>query len=143
GLAATLPGFADLAQQVTPAVVNVSTQRAVERGGPDMGIPRFPEGSPFNEFFKRYFEQGPGRDGGPAMPRRRAKSLGSGFVIDPAGYIVTNNHVVDGATDIDVTMQDGTELKAKLIGRDTKTDLALLKVEAGRPLSYLAWADSD
>ncbi len=143
GLAATLPGFADLAQRVTPAVVNVSTQRAVERGGQDMGIPQFPEGSPFNEFFKRYFEQGPGRDGGPAAPRRRAKSLGSGFIVDPAGYIVTNNHVVDGATDIDVTMQDGTELKAKLIGRDAKTDLALLKVEAGKPLAYLAWADSD
>ncbi|MCC7273757.1 MAG: DegQ family serine endoprotease [Alphaproteobacteria bacterium] len=146
GLHAALPGFADLAERVSPAVVNVSTtQRISARQGVMPDMPQFPEGSPFNEFFKRFFEQGPGRQGrgGDDAPARRARSLGSGFVIDASGFVVTNNHVVDGAQDIDVTMQDGTELKAKLIGRDPKTDLALLKVDAGRPLPYVNLGDSD
>ncbi|WP_374448596.1 DegQ family serine endoprotease [Stella sp.] len=141
GLASVLPSFADLAERVSPAVVNVSTERTVRGGGGEMNLPQFPEGSPFNEFFKRYFERGPGQGRGPGMPRQ-ARAAGSGFVVDPAGYVVTNNHVVDKADEITVTMQDGTELKAKLIGRDAKTDLAVLKVDAGRPLPYVALGDS-
>ncbi|BBK31032.1 serine protease Do [Stella humosa] len=147
GLAAVLPSFADLSDRVSPAVVNVSTERAVRGGGSgEMGLPQFPEGSPLNELFRRYFEQGPGagRQGrGPSAPDRKARAAGSGFVVDPAGFIVTNNHVIDGADEITVTMQDGTELKAKLIGRDPKTDLAVLKVDAGRPLPYVAMGDSN
>ncbi|BBK42304.1 serine protease [Allostella vacuolata] len=143
GLAAMLPNFADLSDRVSPAVVNVSTERAMRRSGPEMGLPQFPEGSPFNEFFRRYFEQGPGRQGqGPGAPPRRARAAGSGFVVDASGFIVTNNHVIEDADEITVTMQDGTELKAKLVGRDPKTDLAVLKVDAGRPLPYVAFGDS-
>ncbi|MGE0724044.1 MAG: DegQ family serine endoprotease [Alphaproteobacteria bacterium] len=145
-LQAVLPSFADLAQRVTPAVVNVSTTQRASAGrrmGEQM-IPQFPEGSPFNEFFKRFFEENPGMRGGPGAPALRGgRSLGSGFVIDPAGWVVTNNHVVANADEIEITLHDGTELQAKLIGRDPKTDLALLKVDANRPLPYVAFADSD
>lgn len=75
------------------------------------------------------------------MPRH-ARAAGSGFIVDPTGYIVTNNHVIDKADEITITMQDGTELKAKLVGRDPKTDVAVLKVDAGRPLPYVALGDS-
>ncbi len=77
------------------------------------------------------------------MPPREVTSLGSGFIIDPTGYIVTNNHVIDGAEEITVRMQDNTEYKAKLIGHDSKTDLALLKIDAPKPLPYVEWGDSD
>ena len=78
--------------------------------------------------------------GGGAAEQR---ALGSGFIIDPAGYIVTNNHVVDGAHDVSVTLTDGNKYKAKVVGRDTKTDLALLKIDAGHALPYVAFGDSD
>ncbi|BBK36282.1 serine protease [Allostella sp. ATCC 35155] len=142
GLASVLPSFADLAERVSPAVVNVSTERTLRNDGGEMNMPQFPEGSPFNEFFRRYFERGPGAQGrGPGMPRH-ARAAGSGFIVDPTGYIVTNNHVIDKADEITITMQDGTELKAKLVGRDPKTDVAVLKVDAGRPLPYVALGDS-
>lgn len=129
--------FADLAAKVTPAVVNISSSRKVaESDGQDM--PAFPEGSPFEQFFKQFEE----RQGGHKQ-MHKAMSLGSGFVIDPAGYVVTNNHVIEESTDITVTLADGTEYPAKLIGTDPKTDLALLKVAPKKPLTAVAWGDSD
>jgi serine protease Do len=139
-----LPGsFADLVERVTPAVVNVSAVQGSAdaeqpRGLP--GMPEFPPGSPFEEFFKQFQEQQRG-----ARPKQHEKqqAQGSGFIVDAAGYVVTNNHVIDGAEEITVTTHDGAKLDAKLVGRDPKTDLALLKVEAGKPLPYLEFGDSD
>lgn len=140
-------GFADLVVKVKPAVVNISTTQKTEgpsiaRGVPQM--PDLPEDSPFREFLERFFNNRglPGSPGSQA-PERKVNALGSGFIIDPAGYVVTNNHVIEKATDIKVTLTDGTELKAKLVGRDPKTDLALVKVEPSKPLPYLTWGDSD
>lgn len=156
--------FADLAERLLPAVVNISSTQAAqvraERGGPE--VPTFPPGSPFEQFFKDFMEknhpgQGQGQGQGPNQgenraPRRggppgegggRAMSLGSGFVVDPAGYIVTNNHVIDGADEISVTLQDNTTLKAKLVGKDERVDLALLKVETDKPMAFVTFADSD
>jgi serine protease Do len=99
-----------------------------------------PPGSPFEEFFKQFQEQ---QRGGRQQQPERHSAQGSGFIIDASGYVVTNNHVIDGADEIAVTTQDGTRLDAKLVGRDPKTDLALLKVEAGKPLPYLEFGDSD
>ncbi len=132
-------GFADLAEKLLPAVVNISTTQTVKRSGPDSMLPRFPPGSPFEEFFKDFLERQQKRD----APPRRATSLGSGFVIDPSGLIVTNNHVIEGADEIAVNFHDDTSLKAKLIGRDAKTDLALLKVESPKPLPFVKFGNSD
>jgi serine protease Do len=100
-----------------------------------------PPGSPFEEFLKRHFNQGNGDQGHGAS--REARALGSGFIVDADGYVVTNNHVIDGADSITVTLEDGTELPATLVGTDPTTDLALLKVDAGHDLPALAWGDSD
>ena len=114
---------------------------------------QFPPGSPFDQFFKRFFdEQQPGRrgprgggggGGGGDDSNQIIHGAGSGFVIDPAGHIVTNNHVVGDADKITVMIKDGTEYPAKLIGTDQKTDLALLKIEADKPLPYVEFGDSD
>jgi serine protease Do len=136
-----LPGsFADLVQQVSPAVVTISAEQKVAADGPASVLPefQFPPGSPFEELFKQ-FQQPEGRRPEP----RKGVSMGSGFIIDADGSIVTNNHVVDGADKVTVTLQDGTSLKAKIVGRDEKTDLALLKVDGHEPLPYLQWGDSD
>ena len=145
--------FADLAADLQPAVVNISStqaaQQRADRGGPDM--PAFPPGSPFEQFFRDFMDRnrpGPqGRRGPPGQngPQGsgRATSLGSGFIIDPAGYIVTNNHVIEGADEITVTLTDNTILKAKLVGKDERADLALLKVEADHPLTAVPFGDSD
>jgi serine protease Do len=130
--------FADLAAKVSPAVVNVSTTQEVERSPGRLPQMPFPPGSPFEEFFKRFFDQ----QSYPADPARTT-ALGSGFIVDPAGYVVTNNHVVGKASKIDVTLTDGRKLDAKLIGRDEKTDLALLKIESERPLPFVSFGDSD
>ncbi len=141
-------GFADLAARLLPAVVNISTTQTVktaerggERAGPDM--PQFPPGSPFEQFFHDFFEHGLPKGERPETLPRRATSLGSGFIIDPAGYIVTNNHVIADADEITVILHDNTSLKAQVVGRDTKTDLALLKVKADKPLTAASWGDSD
>ncbi|WP_448203310.1 DegQ family serine endoprotease [Azospirillum sp. sgz302134] len=139
----TPASFADLAAKVSPAVVNVSTTQEVkaERGAPR--LPNVPPGSPFEEFFRQFQDQfGPG-DGEDAQPKGKMGSLGSGFVVDPSGYVVTNNHVIDGAQEITVTLQDGTALPATLVGRDAKTDIALLKVKSDKPLPALDWGNSD
>jgi serine protease Do len=139
-----LPGsFAELVRQVTPAVVNISTvQTAPGRESSLPGLPdfQFPPGSPFEDFFKRFQQQTPR---GGRNEREKSTALGSGFIVDPAGFVVTNNHVIENADEITVVLQDGTNLPAKLIGRDEKTDLALLKVNAGKPLPFLEFGDSD
>ncbi len=144
--ARTMPeSFADLAERLTPAVVNISTTQKVRgrsRPGGEVPIPQFPPGSPFEEFFKDFFErQRPGRS--EEAPRRRVTSLGSGFIIDSDGIIVTNNHVIVDADEITVTLSDDTKYEAKIIGRDPKIDLAILKIDADKPLSALKWGDSN
>jgi serine protease Do len=121
--------FADLADRLLPGVVNVSTTQKVEKGAADDEL---------DQFFKEFFD----KQSKPSQ-QRRAMSLGSGFIIDPAGYIVTNNHVIADAEAIKVRLHDDTELDAKVVGRDDKTDLALLKVESKTPLTALKWGDSD
>jgi serine protease Do len=138
-------GFADLAERLLPAVVNISTTQVVRQdrtpGQRRPDAPQFPPGSPFEEFFKEFFERG-GRGGQDQAPRR-AQSLGSGFIIDPSGIVITNNHVIAEADEIKVTLQDNTELPAKLLGRDAKTDLAVLKVTTSRQLPSVSFGNSD
>jgi serine protease Do len=139
--------FADLAAKLLPSVVNISTtqtlksDRGREHAGPE--IPQFPPGSPFEEFFRDFFDHGVPKSGRPEAQPRKATSLGSGFIIDPAGYVVTNNHVIADADEITVILHDDTNLKAELVGRDTKTDIALLKVKTDKPLSAATFGDSD
>ena len=147
--------FADLAASLAPAVVNISSEQAVQtsadRSAPG-DEPNFPKGSPFEQFFHDFMERhgapggggsNNGDNGGDNGTPRRGVALGSGFIIDPAGYIVTNNHVIEGADKITVTLHDGTSLKAKLIGHDDRTDVALLKVSSDKPLPSVPFADSD
>ncbi|MFV3128211.1 DegQ family serine endoprotease [Niveispirillum sp. KHB5.9] len=137
--------FSALAEKTLPAVVNISTSQTIQNkpgGRGAVPMPDFPPGSPMEEFFRDFLErQQQGQQGAP----RKAQSLGSGFIIDATGYIVTNNHVIEGADEITVIFQDAdqTELKAKLIGTDKETDLALLKVETKARLTALKWGDSD
>jgi serine protease Do len=148
GSARTAPdSFADLAEKLLPAVVNVSTTQTIKTASGEHGkrgpeIPQFPPGSPFEEFFKDFLERQQHGDR-PDAPPRHATSLGSGFIVDPAGYVVTNNHVVADADEITITLHDDSTFKAKLVGRDVKTDLALLKVETKKPLVAAGWGDSD
>ena len=136
----TPDSFAELAEKALPAVVNISTRQTVERQrSPD--LPQFPPGSPFEEFFRKFFDREPG-DRQDAPPRR-ATSLGSGFIVDPSGIIVTNHHVIDKADEILVRLQDDRELQAEVVGRDPKTDLAVLRVESDEPLPFLEFGDSD
>ncbi len=127
--------FAELAEQISPSVVNITTSALI--AGPADGMPMVPEGSPFEEFFDDF--------GGPEGPggAERAEALGSGFVISEDGFIVTNNHVIEGADEITIEFFSGKKLPAKLIGTDPKTDIALLKVEAGEPLPFVAFGNSD
>ena len=133
--------FADLAAKLLPSVVNISTTQTarVDRGNrPE--IPRFAPGSPFERFFREFFD----RQQQSPMPRQRVTSLGSGFVIDPSGIIVTNNHVIAEADEIAVILSDKTRLEAKVIGRDAKTDIALLRIDpGGKKLKALELGNSD
>jgi len=136
-----IAGFGDLVERVSPAVVNISSTREVNGvQGPEFPVPEFPPGSPFEEFFRDFFdrEQRPDR-----LPRRESSSLGSGFVIDAEGYVVTNNHVIADADDVTVIFSDDREYPAEVVGRDPKTDLALLKIEDDHPFPSVEWADSD
>ena len=134
------------------AVVNISTTQTVEAkagGGSGEGkgaSPQLPPGSPFEEFFDDFFKNrrgGPGGDKNGGLQPRKTNSLGSGFIIDTAGVVVTNNHVIDGADEITVIMNDGTKIKADLVGVDKKTDLAVLKFKPVKPLIAVKFGDSD
>ena len=139
GAAEAPASFADLAAKVTPAVVNIASKHKAAQAGDDNGhLPYVvPKGSPFEDFFKHFNERQRPDNGAESM------ALGSGFIVDPAGYVVTNNHVIDDATDISVTLTTGKTYPAKLIGTDKKTDLALLKIESPTPLPTVSFGDSD
>jgi serine protease Do len=131
-------GYADLVQAVMPAVVNVSVERADDE--PDMPG-RMPFGDPeMRRFFERFFGELPEM---PQMPRHRMQGEGSGFIIDPSGIIVTNAHVAGNGDKVEVTLHDGSTYQATLKGVDEKTDLAVLKIDAGKPLPFVALGDSD
>ena len=126
--------FADLAEKLLPSVVNISSTQVVrEDRGPQ--APQLPEGSPFGDSFREFFNRNQGAP-------RRATSLGSGFIISTDGLVVTNNHVIDGADEITVTLSDDTQHSAELVGRDPKTDLALLRIDADRVLPAVPFGDS-
>ena len=127
--------FADLAERLSPAVVNISTTMVVNNNDrPQM--PQFPEGSPFEDFFKDFQERG--------GPSRRAQSLGSGFIIDGAGIVVTNNHVIENADEISVILANDESFEAEVIGRDAKTDIAVLRIEPGdSKLISVSFGNSD
>jgi serine protease Do len=129
--------FADLAERLSPAVVNISTSATVTQPSRPRG-PQLPENSPFRDLFPDLFD-----NDGQQGPPRQVSSLGSGFVISADGYIVTNNHVIDGADEIRANFADGTSLEAKLIGTDPKTDIAVLKVEPEAPLVFVEFGDSN
>jgi serine protease Do len=133
--------FADIVERVAPAVVNISTTKAIGRGEmPELPFPEPPPGSPFEDFFREFFD----RDRAPEQMPRRQSSLGSGFVVDEAGFVVTNNHVIAEADEIQVVFSDDRTFEAELIGRDSKTDLALLKIKGDEgPFPAVTFADSD
>jgi serine protease Do len=132
-----LPSFADLVEKLEPSVVNISTTSVLEaRGYLNFPSPSGKE-NPFEEFFKRFF--------GGQLPQHqfRQHTLGSGFIISPDGYVVTNNHVIDRAKDIQVTLADGESYEGKIVGRDPKTDLALLKIQPKEKLQAVEFGNSD
>jgi len=137
----TPASFADLVDQLIPTVVNIATTTQMPQAGARLrDMPQLPPGSPFEELFKEFFDKRGGEE-----QRRKGTSLGSGFIIDGEGYIVTNNHVIQGAEDITVILRDDTQLKAKLVGSDSRIDVAVLKVEPPnkKPLPAVKWGDSD
>jgi len=132
--------FADLVEDLSPAVVSIASTTIVKNTDSQNQMPRFPEGSPFDEFFKDYFDNE--RKNSPS--ERPMTGLGSGFIIDSGGIIVTNNHVIEGADEITVIMADQQEFTAELLGRDPKADLAVLKIDPGlTKLTSVEWGDSD
>ena len=143
-LSAQTPGsFADLVTEVQPTVVNIATTSQIRMGGPG-AVPefRFPEGSPFEHYFREFFKHGmPDQPG--SGPPPRAKALGSGFIISADGYVVTNHHVIHNAEEISVKLHNGDHYPATVVGRDLKTDLALLKIDTREPLPYVEFGDSD
>ncbi|MFS4438739.1 DegQ family serine endoprotease [Paracoccaceae bacterium GXU_MW_L88] len=138
--------FAELVEDMGPAVVNIATTTTIEmtQGGNGVG-PMIPEGSPFEDMLRDFFDQIPQmpQQSPQQRPPRSSNALGSGFVISADGYVVTNNHVIDGADKIEVEFQSGNTLQAKVIGTDPKTDIALLKVDADEPLPFARFGDSD
>jgi serine protease Do len=128
---------ARLAAQLSPSVVNIATTQHL--GGKGQPYPTAPEGSPLNKLFD---DLNPNQGQGPTQ-EEDARSLGSGFIINADGTIVTNNHVIDGADEIVVMLTDGTRLPAKVVGADDKADLAVIKVDAGHPLPFVEFGDSD
>ncbi len=127
--------FADLSARLLPSVVNIATSQSL-KAPPPQDMPNLPPGSPLEDLFKNFV-------GPKSNNPQRVTSLGSGFIIDPSGFIVTNNHVIENSEQITVTLNDGSSLPAKVVGRDLKTDLALLKVNPKKPLPATKFGDSD
>jgi serine protease Do len=142
-------GIADVAEKVIDAVVNISTSQTIEAKGDGRGaIPQLPPGSPFEEFFDDFFKNrrgggGKGGDRNNELQPHKTNSLGSGFIIDTSGIVVTNNHVIADADEINVIMNDGTKVKAEIVGVDKKTDLAVLKFKPPKQLTAVKFGDSD
>src|SRR3984885_9252926 len=144
-------GIADVAEKVIDAVVNISTSQTVEaKNGPSGegrgAMPQLPPGSPFEEFFDDFFKNRRGGPGGPKggdLQPHKTNSLGSGFIVDTSGIVVTNNHVIADADEINVILNDGSKFKAELVGVDKKTDLAVLKFKPSKPLIAVKFGDSD
>ena len=130
-------GIADVAEKVINAVVNISTSQTVDNR--NNATPQLPPGSPFEEFFDEFFKNRRNNQQGENQNRQnqphRVNSLGSGFIIDASGIVVTNNHVIADADEVTVILNDGSRLKAEILGRDTKVDLALLRVKPEKPLT--------
>ena len=149
--------LADLSAQVSDAVVNISATQSADAGGkPHRGgdhgdVPGLPPGmgpgTPFDDLFEEFFRRRGGQGGGQGMPdmprQRKSSSLGSGFVIDAAGIVITNNHVIDGANEVQVIFNDGQKLKAEIVGKDQKVDVAVLRVKPEKPLKAVKFGDSD
>lgn len=135
--------IADVAAQVIDSVVNISaTTTATEQR--TVPMPQLPPGSPFQDFFDEFFKNGPGGEGPQqGRPQRKSNSLGSGFVIDASGIVVTNAHVIGEANDVTVIFADGRKLKAEIVGKDTKVDLAVLRVKPDKPLKAVKFGDSE
>ena len=132
--------FADLVEILSPSVVSIASTTVVRDTNSQDQIPRFPEGSPFDEFFKEYFDREQRR----SPSQRPMIGLGSGFIIDQSGIIVTNNHVIEGADEITVILSDQKEFSAVLLGRDPKADLAVLKINSeDTSLTSVNWGNSD
>ena len=132
-------GFADLVEELIPSVVSIASTTIIDNQN-RQSIPNFPEGSPFDEFFKDYFNNEQNK----SPSQKPMVGLGSGFIIDESGIVITNNHVIEGADEITVIMFDQTEYIAELLGRDPKADLAVLKINPGKKkLSYVDWGNSD
>ncbi len=135
--AQTLPDVADLADRVLPAVVEISVETKVKSA--ETQLPQLPEDSPFKDFFDDFLNKRRNEGGGD----RLVSGMGSGFIIDASGLVVTNSHVVEGAESIEVHLQDGRNIKAVLVGRDAKTDLAVVRIKADAPLPALSFGDSN
>jgi serine protease Do len=136
-------GIADVAESVIDAVVNISTKQTVSVQEGQM--PELPPGSPMEKFLEDLLKNRRGQGGGSGgeQPSRRVNSLGSGFIIDPSGLVVTNNHVISDADEVTVILNNGDNLRAEIVGRDKKTDLALLRVKPTQPLKAVKFGDSD
>ncbi|MFC6487992.1 Do family serine endopeptidase [Nitratireductor sp. GCM10026969] len=145
------PSFADVVEAVSPAVVSVRVSgktppQSEMAGSPFFDMPGFenlPDDHPLRRFFDQFGHRGEGRSGPPRPPRERPMAQGSGFFISEDGYLVTNNHVIQGGDDYVVVLDDSTELSADLVGTDPRTDLAVLKVDADRDFTYVDFADDD
>lgn len=138
------PSFAEVAQRVTPAVVNVAVtpNDGSGQGHPRVALPQIPKDSPMHDFFERFFDGRSGMPEGFEVPRQ-VQGQGSGFIIDEEGHVVTNNHVIAQDAEVQVILNDGSKYQARVKGRDPKTDLALLKIDADQPLPYVELGDSD
>lgn len=134
--------IADVAEKVIDAVVNISTSQTVTSPGLE-GMPNLPPGSPFEEFFEDFFKNRRQGGGSTQQTPRKVNSLGSGFIIDGSGLVVTNNHVIADADEINVILNDGTKIKADIVGRDKRSDLALLRFKPDKPLTAVKFGDSD
>jgi serine protease Do len=138
--------FIEVAKALKPSVVNIRVERTESTPGLQGGspFPKMPDGSPFGDLFEEFFKQIP-RQRGPRghRPRFRTEAAGSGVILDASGVILTNNHVVKGASTITVKLDTGRELEAKIIGQDPHTDIAVIKVESKTPLKPASFGDSD